>query len=117
MNLKLLNVIGIQDLIERIGKTIETFVTNKTERERLMAELVKIIYQLDMSSDSWLSKNIRPLTLLLGWVVFISFAFLDGQVVEIKEVYVDMLSKMLWTLTGFYFGLRELGKQLLKNKK
>lgn len=71
---------------------------------------------INPQSDSWLSKNIRPLTLLIGWLVFVCFSFLDGSVLEIKEVYVTMLSKMLWTLTGFYFGLREVGKQLFKRK-
>ena len=72
---------------------------------------------MDPKVDSWLSKNIRPLTLLLGWLVFVSFSFLDGNWIDIKEVYVTLLGKMMWTLTSFYFGLREAGKYLLNRKK
>lgn len=117
MNLKLLNIIGVKDLVEAIGKTIDNIVTSGKEKETLRLEIMKIIYQLDITSDSWLSKNIRPLTLLIGWAMFILFSCLDGSVIEIKPVYVELMGKMLWTLTGFYFGLRETSKLLLNRKK
>jgi hypothetical protein len=57
----------------------------------------------DMSSDSWLSKNVRPLVLiyLLGaWTVFAGFSLYQH---DVSPAYVDMLKQMLMAAFGFYF--------------
>jgi hypothetical protein len=116
MNLKLLNIIGVQDLIDRIGKTIDEIVKNATEKEKLRTELFKLIFGLDMNSDSWLSKNIRPLIVFMVMLNFTLFSFFDGHGIEIKDIYVNTLMKLVLIIIPSYFGLREVGKQLIKRK-
>jgi hypothetical protein len=116
MNLKLLNIVGVSDLINRLGEIVDNIVNNQTEKEKLRLELSKELLKLDIQTDSWLSKNVRPLVLITTIIFFVLFAVLDGNCIEIKAQYVDFMGKMVWSLTGAYFGLRELGKQLIKKK-
>jgi len=57
----------------------------------------------DMASDSWLSKNIRPLVLvylMAAWTIFAGFSMYEQ---EVDPVYVEMLKQMLMAAFGFYF--------------
>ena len=112
------------NIVKDVGDALDKNITSRDEIEKRVNHRIATTEQeiterlrLDTNSDSFLSKNIRPLTLLIGWLVFVSFSFLDGNWVEIKQVYVELRGKMMWTLTGFYFGLREVGKQLIKRKQ
>ena len=117
MNLKLFNIIGVNDLIDRVGETIDNIINNSTEKEKLRTEIFKILIQLDMNSDSWLSKNIRPLIVFIVMLNFSLFAFLDGHLIEIKDVYINTQIKLVLIIIPSYFGLRELGKQIINRKK
>ncbi|WP_430415812.1 3TM-type holin [Marinobacter adhaerens] len=69
---------------------------------RMESELTERL-KTDMSSDSWLSKNIRPLVLvyLMGaWTLFAGFSLYEQQV---DAAYVEMLKQMLMAAFGFYF--------------
>ena len=68
------------------------------------AELTKRM-QLDMTSDSWLSKNIRPLTLVYLMALFTLAFFRD-----VPQQTLDLLQSLLMTVFVFYFGSRTLEK-------
>lgn len=73
----------------------------------------------DMSSDSWLSKNVRPLVLIylmLAWTVFAGLSLFAGSV---APEYVEMLKQMLMAAFGFYFVGRSAEKivQIVKGIK
>lgn len=65
--------------------------------------------QADMSSDSWLAKNIRPLLMLILIFTFIMFAIASIKF-QIGEEYVGMLKEMLMAAFSFYFAGRTIEK-------
>ena len=85
----------------------------KTEQNNLTQR-----QQADMASDSWLSKNIRPLTLIYILVAYPALAILDAAVVDIAESFVVLLGQWGMLVMSFYFGGRTLEKIIdMKAKK
>lgn len=66
--------------------------------------------QADMSSDSWLSKNIRPLSLIALFVAYLVFAFMSAFDMDTNESYTMLLGQWGQLAFGFYFGSRGLEK-------
>ena len=116
-------------LIKDVGKVIDDLTT--TDEERLAAKLkieelleqsdkdaqdqVTARWESDMNSDSFLSKNIRPMVLIYLTVVFTILSFFDGNVGEFKiaEQYVPIFQSLLITVYGAYF----VGRTWEKSKK
>lgn len=74
--------------------------------------------QADMSSDSWLSKNIRPMTLLFILVAYTTFAMMSAYGIDTNQKYVELLGQWGMLIMSFYFGGRTLEKIMdMKNKK
>ena len=82
-----------------------------------MQELTKRL-QADMASDSWLSKNIRPMTLVFILVVYTVFAAMSAFGHNANEAYVTLLGQWGMLIMSFYFGGRTLEKIMdMKAKK
>ena len=79
-------------------------------------ELTKRL-QADMTSDSWLSKNIRPMTLIFILLVYTSFAGLSAADIEVNNNYVELLGQWGMLIMSFYFGGRSLEKIMEMRKK
>ncbi len=74
--------------------------------------------QADMASDSWLSKNIRPMTLIFILLVYTAFAGLSAADIEVNNNYVELLGQWGMLIMSFYFGGRTLEKIMdMKAKK
>jgi uncharacterized membrane protein (DUF106 family) len=74
--------------------------------------------QADMASDSWLSKNIRPMTLIAILVGYFVFAMMSAFEMNANESYVRLLGDWGMLIMSFYFGGRTLEKIMdMKNKK
>jgi hypothetical protein len=85
----------------------------KTEQNNLTDRL-----KADMASDSWLSKNIRPLTLIYILVAYLVLAILDAALVDIADSFVELLGQWGMLVMSFYFGGRTLEKIIdMKAKK
>jgi hypothetical protein len=63
-----------------------------------------------MASDSWLSKNIRPATLIFILVVYTVFGFMSAFEIEVNAPYVELLGQWGMLIMSFYFGGRTLEK-------
>ena len=116
-------------LIKDVGNVIDKLTT--TDEERLAAkqkiqELLEKADQdaqtqiserlkLDMQSDSFLSKNIRPLVLIYLTVIFTALAFFDGNIggFKVAEEYIPIFQSLLITVYGAYF----VGRTWEKSKK
>ena len=72
-------------------------------------ELTKRL-QADMSSDSWLSKNVRPMTLVYILSAYLALALMDGSGFKVAEAYVTLLGQWGMLVMSFYFGGRTLEK-------
>lgn len=64
----------------------------------------------DMASDSWLSKNIRPMTLIAILAGYFIFAFMSAFGLNTNETYVQLLGQWGMLIMSFYFGGRTLEK-------
>ena len=117
---------GTAELVKGVGGVIDNLTTSKEEKleaERKIKELIsnhevemeKQIterWSMDMNSDSWLSKKIRPMTLIFLVVSTVLIIFIDAGVIsfEVKDTWVDLLQLVLITVIGAYFGGRSLEK-------
>jgi len=120
---------GAKDLVEGIGGVVDNLHTSKEEKleaKQKMKELVanyevemeKQItsrWEADMKSDSWLSKNVRPLVLIFLVVSTVLLIFIDAGVINfvVEAKWTDLLQLVLITVIGAYFG----GRSLEKTKK
>ena len=75
------------------------------EQHELTARL-----QADMNSDSWLSKNIRPMTLIAILAGYFIFAGLSAAKIDVNSEYVQLLGQWGMLIMSFYFGGRTLEK-------
>jgi uncharacterized membrane protein (DUF106 family) len=66
--------------------------------------------QADMASDSWLSKNIRPMTLIAILLGYFTFAMMSAFGLETNKSYVELLGTWGMVIMSFYFGGRTLEK-------
>jgi hypothetical protein len=66
--------------------------------------------QADMLSDSWLSKNIRPMTLIAILAGYFIFALMSAFDYDTNEAYVELLGQWGMLIMSFYFGGRSLEK-------
>jgi hypothetical protein len=69
-------------------------------------------WEADLKSDSWLSKNVRPLVMIFLIVCTMLLIFIDAGALsfEVKSSWVDLLQLVLITVIGAYFGGRSLEK-------
>jgi hypothetical protein len=71
----------------------------------------------DMASDSWLSKNIRPMTLIAILAGYFVFAMMSAFGIDTNERYVELLGQWGMLIMSFYFGGRSLEKILAMTRK
>jgi uncharacterized membrane protein (DUF106 family) len=71
----------------------------------------------DMMSDSWLSKNIRPMTLVFILMTYTTFAMMSAWDIEVNNNYVELLGQWGMLIMSFYFGGRTLEKIMDMKKK
>ena len=117
---------GAKDLVEGVGGVIDNLHTSKEEKleaEQKVKELVASYqtslekeistrWDADMKSDSWLSKNIRPMTLAFLVISTVLMIFIDAGTINfvVEEKWTDLLQLVLITVIGAYFGGRSLEK-------
>jgi len=117
---------GATELIKGVGGVIDNLHTSK--EEKLAAELkvkeliasyevqmekeISSRWQADMKSDSWLSKNVRPLVLIFLVISTVLLIFIDAGVINfvVEAKWTDLLQLVLITVIGAYFGGRSLEK-------
>ena len=115
-----------KNLVGEVGNVVDNLTT--TQEEKLEAkrkikeitlnfetELQKEVskrWEQDMNSDSWLSKNIRPLTLIFLVFCTIILIFIDSGKIDFKvqDHWIDLLQIILITIIGAYFGGRSYEK-------
>ena len=120
---------GATELVKGVGGVIDNLHTSKEEKleaERKIKELIASYevqmekeissrWDADMKSDSWLSKNVRPLVLVFLVVATVLMIFIDAGVISfnVEAKWTDLLQLVLITVIGAYFG----GRSLEKTKK
>jgi len=121
-------------VIKEIGNVIDKLTTTEEERLEVKKQIQQILedadtkaqlevskrWEADMKSDSFLSKNIRPMILIYLTVIFTSLAFFDGNIGEFRlaKEYIPIFQTLLVTVYGAYFVGRtwEKAKSITNNK-
>ena len=114
------------DTIKDVGNIIDNLHTSKEEKaeakqklEQILAEAeqaaqaqVSARWEADLKHGSWLSKNIRPITLIFLTIIFTILSIFDGNVGEftIGEAYVPVYQTLLMTVYAAYFAGRSIEK-------
>jgi len=117
---------GAANLVKSVGGVLDNLTTTKEEKlaaelkikdmimgyEAEMQKQVTERWKVDMNSDSWLSKNIRPLVLVFLVVATVLLIFIDAGTISFKvqDKWTDLLQLVLITVIGAYFGGRSLEK-------
>ena len=117
---------GAANLVKNVGGVLDNLTTTKEEKlaaelkikdmimgyEAEMQKQVTERWKVDMNSDSWLSKNIRPLVLVFLVVATVLLIFIDAGAISFKvqDKWTDLLQLVLITVIGAYFGGRSLEK-------
>ena len=118
---------GAAELVKGVGGVIDNLHTSKEEKlaaEQKIKELIASYeieieknvtdrWKADMNSDSWLSKNVRPLVLVFLVVSTVLMIFIDAGTInfEVEPKWTDLLQLVLITVIGAYFGGRSLEKR------
>ena len=118
---------GASELVNSVGGVVDKFVTTKEEKLEAKRKLKELIlsheaqmeknitdrWAADMNSDSWLSKNVRPLVLIFLVVSTVLMIFIDAGAINftVEEKWTDLLQLVLITVIGAYFGGRSLEKR------
>ena len=117
---------GAADLVKGIGGIVDNLHTSKDEKLAAEAKIKDLVmgyeaemqkqvterWKMDMQSDSWLSKNIRPLVLIFLVVSTVLLIFIDAGAINfiVEDKWTDLLQLVLITVIGAYFGGRSLEK-------
>jgi hypothetical protein len=117
---------GAEGLVKGVGEVIDNLTTSK--EEKLAAELkvkelianyeteieknITARWDVDMKSDSWLSKNVRPMVLIFLVICTMLMIFIDAGTINfnVEEKWTDLLQIVLITVIGAYFGGRSFEK-------
>ena len=117
---------GATDLVKEVGNVVDDLTTSDEERLLAKQKLEQMIFDFeskiqqevterwkaDMQSDSWLSKNVRPLTLMFLVVSTVLMIFIDAGVIDfvVDANWKDLLQIVLITVIGAHFGGRSYEK-------
>ena len=120
---------GAGKLIKDVGGVLDNLTTSKEDKLAAQQKIKELIsnhelelqkqvtnrWEADMKSDSWLSKNVRPLVLIFLVVSTVLMIFIDAGVIAftVEQKWTDLLQLVLITVIGAYFG----GRSLEKTKK
>jgi len=117
---------GATELVKGVGEVVDNLHTSKEEKLAAELKIKELIsnyevemektitdrWSADMNSDSWLSKNIRPMTLAFLVISTVLMIFIDAGTItfKVEEKWTDLLQLVLITVIGAYFGGRSLEK-------
>ena len=120
---------GATELVKGVGGVIDDLHTSEEEKLEAAQKIKELVsnyevemektitdrWKSDMASDSWLSKNVRPMVLVFLVVSTVLMIFIDaGQInFDVEPKWTDLLQLVLITVIGAYFG----GRSLEKTKK
>ena len=120
---------GASELVKGVGGVIDNLHTSEEEKLEAAQKIKELVasyeiemekqvtsrWDADMKSDSWLSKNVRPMVLIFLVVSTVLMIFIDAGTIKfvVEPKWTDLLQLVLITVIGAYFG----GRSLEKTKK
>lgn len=106
---------AVKETVSAVADVVDQFVQNPAEKEAARAAIEQEIskrWASDMNSDSWLSKNVRPLTLITVVGFLIVMTFFEGfGVSSVDERWIGLWEMVSVTVIGGYFAVRSVDKR------
>lgn len=106
---------AVTETVSAVANVVDKFVANPKEREAARAAVEEEItkrWQADSLTDSWLSKNIRPLTLATVIIFLVLMTFFEGiGISNISERWIGLWEMVSVTVIGGYFAVRSVDKR------
>ncbi len=106
---------GAKETIEAVSNVVDRYVSTPEEKAALKASIESEIssrWKSDMTSDSWLSKNVRPLTLIVVISFLVVTTFFDGLgYLKVDPAWISLWNMLSVTVVGGYFAVRTLDKR------
>ena len=99
------------EAVDVVGKNIDKRTESSEERQAVLTERLKI----DMLSDSWLSKNVRPIAFIFAMVCQLMIVIASVSGIELDPWIIGQVGTLLATTTGFYFESRKREKTNARN--
>jgi hypothetical protein len=123
--------LGVSDSVSEVAKAIAGDPAAAQKIAELELEMTKVAadamknednnvstrWSADMASDSWLSKNIRPMSLVAIFIGYFLFAMMSAFGLNANEAYVTLLGQWGMLIMGAYFGGRTVEKLAEMRKK
>ncbi len=117
---------GADKLVESVGGVLDNLSTSKEEKLEAKRKIKELMvnhqveveknvterWKADMNSDSWLSKNVRPLVLVFFIVCTMLLVFIDSGSIafQVDEKWKSVIEITMITIIGAYFGGRSVEK-------
>jgi len=105
----------IGDAIDKVHTSAEEKQAALNEAEKIYNERLLLVAELtNPDNDSWLSKNVRPLCLIIALLTLSVILVFD---IQVNESLLNAYAKWTGIMMSFYFGVREVVKAVKRNKK
>jgi hypothetical protein len=106
---------GAKETVEAVANVVDRFVATPEEKEAARQSIEEEItkrWKADSLTDSWLSKNVRPLTLVAVMTFLILMTFFEGfGISSVNESWIRLWEMVSVTVIGGYFALRTVDKR------
>ena len=104
-----------KETVEAVANVVDRFVSTPEEKEAVRQSIENEItkrWQADSLTDSWLSKNVRPLTLAVVMIFLVLMTFFEGfGISSINERWIGLWEMVSITVIGGYFAVRSVDKR------
>lgn len=119
------NLLGTEKIVDSVGDIIDGVVTNKEEKLNAKAKLKEVVnnYKIEVEKNitarweadtngNMLTRSVRPLVLIFCIVCTMLLVFIDSGSIafEVADKWTDLLTMVLITIVGAYFGGRSVEK-------
>jgi hypothetical protein len=106
---------GAVSVIKEVSDVADKFIQTPEEKKEFEAAIERTIserWKADMESDSWLSKNVRPLTLIVVISTLILLTFFDGaNWLDVDDAWISLWQMVSVSVIGGYFAVRTIDKR------
>ena len=106
---------SVKETVEAVANVVDRFVATPEEKEAIRKSIESEItkrWEADSLTDSWLSKNVRPLTLATVMIFLVLMTFFEGMgISSVNERWIGLWEMVSVTVIGGYFAVRSVDKR------